>query len=273
MAQDEQTAVYDFLYRDPSRIASYYAQLFEGLLKGVETSGQGRKVRETTIKSDVKIAAGEYKRIHDAITSRKEILDPHDTIVIDLITKLLGRIALDPVTAPAGALVSVTGQLQFADGSAIKALTSLEEKNFAELIGAGKDKPHKEKMDDLKGAKNLHAFMRNLDLPSLFVLQHNGQEYMGTVKPDGLQEPIGSFYYRYGTGSAPDMTVLGIRENSIPLTLSSPTPLLASATQFAGLMRSLFLPADAIPITPIAIYRRVGTQKLQIVEDSVEPLP
>jgi hypothetical protein len=254
----EPTDVFDFLYRDASRIASYYAQLFSGLPKSSENLGQSKQATETTIKGSVSVAGAERKSIKDIVTSRKEVVDPHDTITIDMIAKLLGRAA----TGPAGnnSLVRAEGTLLLTDGSAIKAFSSLDEKRFVKLIL--KDQPpkdHKAKMQADDDAKNARDFMRGLDFPSMFLLRTAaGREYMGTLKPAGLEEPIGSFLARHGDGGLPGVTVVGIQEQSTPALISEAAALLSASAKFAGVLRKMFFPDNVTPVTPIAIYRRLS---------------
>ena len=49
-------ALYDFLYKDIGRIASYDAQVFGGRLTVVEQSSTDRNVQETTLRGTVAVA-------------------------------------------------------------------------------------------------------------------------------------------------------------------------------------------------------------------------
>ena len=42
------TPLYDFIYRDPTRVASYYAQLFKGRLTGIERTDTSKTATESS---------------------------------------------------------------------------------------------------------------------------------------------------------------------------------------------------------------------------------
>ncbi|MFN2456405.1 MAG: hypothetical protein ABR577_19595, partial [Pyrinomonadaceae bacterium] len=62
MESEEQTgALYDFLYRDSNRIASYYAQVFGGRLSSVEEIDTTRDIIDTTGHATVGVVGGDLK--------------------------------------------------------------------------------------------------------------------------------------------------------------------------------------------------------------------
>jgi len=54
-------ALYDFLYRDSGRIASYYAQVFNGRLSPLEQTATDRTSEDKGAKLDIHIASGDLK--------------------------------------------------------------------------------------------------------------------------------------------------------------------------------------------------------------------
>ena len=68
--------LYDFLYKDIGRIASYYAQVFRGQLMGVEESSSDRDVHETLLKGSVAVASGEFKSVGDIQSTTRRSIDP-----------------------------------------------------------------------------------------------------------------------------------------------------------------------------------------------------
>jgi hypothetical protein len=54
------------------------------------------------------------------------------------------------------------------------------------------------------------------------------------------------------------VTVLGIRERSEPFNIPATMPFATANAQFAQVLRNLVLSPDAIRLTPIAIYRKIG---------------
>ncbi len=257
MEPAERTDVFDFLYRDSSRIASYYAQLFGGLLKGVETSAQSRTATESNVRGGFALLSGDRKKIQDAVTARKEQLDPHDNVAVDMIAKLLGQRSAVPAgkDAPHGALVRVEGRLAFTDAATIKMMTDMDEDVFNGFVLDKSKKPHEAK----KQAKQIRALMKGVTIPSMFLLTtDSGDMYGGTVKEVGLEEPIGSFYYTHGGQALPAVTVLGIREQSQPFEIPASMALATANAMFVQVLRDMVLSPDATRLTPIAIYRKVG---------------
>ncbi len=257
MEPAERTDVFDFLYRDASRIASYYAQLFGGLLKGVETSAQSKTATESSVRGGFSLLSGDRKKIQDAVTARKEQLDPHDNVAVDMIANLLGQRSAIPAGSdvPHGALMRVEGRLAFTDAATIKMMADMDEDVFNGFVMNGSKKPHEAK----KQAKQIRALMKGLTIPSMFLLTTaDGGMCGGTIKEAGLEEPIGSFYYTHGGEALPNVTVLGIRERSQPFEVPATMPLATANAQFAQVLRNLVLSPDAVRLTPIAIYRKIG---------------
>jgi hypothetical protein len=67
--------LYDFLYKDIGRIASYYAQVFRGRLTVVEESSSDRDVHETLLKGNVAVASGEFKSVGDIQSATRRTID------------------------------------------------------------------------------------------------------------------------------------------------------------------------------------------------------
>src|SRR5262245_40164760 len=89
VAEEGQTAaLYDFLYRDSNRIASYYAQLFSGRLSSIEETDATRESQDKDIKGDAKIVSGGLKWVKEATTGAKRVFDPHDMVATDVLAEL-----------------------------------------------------------------------------------------------------------------------------------------------------------------------------------------
>ena len=78
--------LYDFLYRDASRLASYYAQLFGGRLNLTEESEGTQKASDYSTEGSVGVAKVGAKTTKTDNASLKKIVDPHDIIVLDVLT-------------------------------------------------------------------------------------------------------------------------------------------------------------------------------------------
>lgn len=68
MEQIEQLDVlYDFLYRDSNRIASYYAQIFHGHLSSMEKSTSERRNTDTSGKVDLHVISADKKITNETL--------------------------------------------------------------------------------------------------------------------------------------------------------------------------------------------------------------
>lgn len=105
-SEERMGALYDFLYRDSNRIASYYAQLFGGRLSSFEEIDTTRDTIDTTGHATVGVVGGDLKSSKENQVSNKNILDPHDVITADVLSSLRGqsRIQTDIESAPHGSL-------------------------------------------------------------------------------------------------------------------------------------------------------------------------
>jgi hypothetical protein len=115
-------ALYDFLYKDTGRIASYYAQVFRGRLTILEESSSDRSVQEILVKGTVAVAGGELKSIGDLQSATRRTIDPHDVITTDILASLVeqGFVANHVDEAPHGHLVLAQGTLVLIERSMVE---------------------------------------------------------------------------------------------------------------------------------------------------------
>ena len=71
-----------------------------------------------------------------------------------------------------------------------------------------------------------------------------------------MEEPIASYYFKYGALDLASVYVIGIKE--IPSgTFSLPnTQLIGTGQQAAQALSELLFPSDAIRVTPLALFRK-----------------
>jgi hypothetical protein len=84
-------ALYDFLYKDSARIASYYAQLFSGRLSSLEQSDSTKDSKDQAAGLNVAIVTGGVKASNESQTTTKRIIDPHDIITTDVLSHLISE--------------------------------------------------------------------------------------------------------------------------------------------------------------------------------------
>lgn len=107
MEQEGRMTAIRFFYKDMELAKSLYSQLFSGLLEQVEISNSDSVLASSGItacgSAEVKIPALAKGQIDTSITSKKdegvasekrELLSPHDTILLDLISRLQGSMQI-----------------------------------------------------------------------------------------------------------------------------------------------------------------------------------
>jgi hypothetical protein len=199
VGQDEQTgALYDFLYKDSGRVASYYAQIFGGRLASLERTDSDLERKSQTAGVNVHVAKGDVGTANEIQASTKSIIDPHDLVTTDVLSWIMqnGQVRDDVTDAPHGSLVKAYGTLVFVDKYMIEvALVGLEI--------AAEEKPEARTPEEKSRAKsfeNLKKILAKIVLPSAFVvLTETGIQIAGTVKESGMEEPISTYYFKHGT--------------------------------------------------------------------------
>lgn len=258
------TLLYDFLYRDPVRVASYYAQLFGGHLMAQENTSQKRTTTDKSGGLMAGIAKGDYRSSQEGTDGTKDTIAPHDTIVCDLLVRMAeqGRVG-EAATARPGSIVRATGTLSLVDGSGIRAamagvtamLSAQQPRvNREHRRAKGNNNPPPNESDIAPGI----AGLSQLTFPSLFLLQSSELMYYGTVKDVGLDEPVIAFLFKHGEQGLPGVTVLGVKEGSEPFPSFSDESLLGPSRSIMGTVSRMMIPPDGTAITPLVIYRTTG---------------
>lgn len=254
--EEQAVALYDFLYRDSSRLDSYYAQIFSGKLTQLEEQDSDKTIKEQDAKLNIAIAGGGVKGVTEIQSSAKRIIDPHDLITTDVLSHLMENalVHTDLKKAPHSSLVLANGTLIFADRYmlevGIKAI---------EIGGIIKRKP---KTDEEKaqaiGMRFLKEFFSKFEMPSAFLLQQNDRtQVAGTIKESGMEEPISTYYFKHGTAGLSNVYMIGIKEIPSPGFALSEMQLLGAAQGAAQTLSDLMFPPEAIRVTPIALFRKL----------------
>ncbi len=251
--EEPQAALYDFLYRDAGRLASYYAQLFSGRLTSLEETDTIRDSADKGGKLNLQVVAGDIKSTQENVQSQKRVIDPHDLITTDVLVGLLdrGSVANDVGAAAHGTLVMAEGTLTFVDSFMLEMAAS----SLDTVLPRPKTQ---EERNSQAGLKWLKAMLQKIEFPSAFILHtRDGQAVAGTVKNLGMEEPISTYYFRHGAGGLPGVFTVGIKEVSTETSELALPELLAGTAQAAQALRTLFFPAEAVMITPLALFRKL----------------
>lgn len=249
-------ALYDFLYKDSARFASYYAQLFSGRLSALEEVDSEKETKDQTAGLSVAITSGSVKTSNEFQTTTKRIIDPHDLITTDVLSHLVTnkRINEHIKTAPHHSLVLIKGVLTFVDKYMIEMAVAAWE--------ASANLPKHPKTPEQKALANTVKLMKEMftkfTIPSAFVLHcQDGVQAAGTIKELALEEPISTYYFKHGIGGLADVYLVGIKETPSSAITLPDTQLLGMVQQMAQALSELIFDPGAIRITPIAIFRKI----------------
>jgi hypothetical protein len=258
VGQEEQTdELFDFLYRDSGRITSLYAQIFGGHLSSLEETDSERRAKDRSGRLAVPVASGELKSTQETLVSSKRVFNPHDLIVTDVLASLNrnSRIRTSAAEAPHGALVREQGTLAFIDRHMLElACVAFE----ASLTVERKKRPRERDAQVIQTLEFLQTLLGKIALPSAFLLQTAaGVQIGGTIKDEGMQEPISTYYFKHGTAGLSDVFVVGIKEQPSLAFALPETALLGASQQAAQGLSDLLFPKEAIRVTPVALFRKI----------------
>ncbi|BDI28022.1 hypothetical protein CCAX7_000730 [Capsulimonas corticalis] len=256
--EEPAVALYDYLYKDSARISSYYAQLFSGRLSSLEETDTDSSGVDRGAKLDAHLVGGDIKHTSSRQKTSKRIVDPHDLITTEVLSYFTENdvIAESILEGTHGQLVITKGTLGFVDKSMIE-IGTITFKMSAETLMSKVNKTAADRAE-LEQMKVLIALLEKVQIPSAFQLNINGNFIVvGTIKDDGMQEPISSYYYKYGTSGLSDVYLIGIKEIPTPSLAMPSTPLLVASQGAAEALSTLLFHEDAIRVTPIAMFRRL----------------
>jgi hypothetical protein len=260
MEQDRiPVTLYDFLYRDSSRITSYYAQLFGGHLTALERTESEKDTQPKQTRLDAGFITHEEGIIRENLTGDKRVINPHDLITTDTLSHLQsnGLLQTDASTASHGSLIVSQGTLVLTDSS----MLGLASVFYDAAIREEQNKPRNQQ--DKAAIQNftlLKEMLNKIDLPSAFLLKTiDGQQIVGIIKEDGMEEPILSYYFKHGAAGLSDVYVIGIKEVAATNYTLAATDFLSGIQQMAQAASELLFPPDAIRVTPLALFRKVET--------------
>lgn len=250
MEQEEpQAALYDFLYRDSSRIASYYAQLFSGRLTSLEEQDTTKDLVERRGGLSIQVASGDLKSGQEDTIAQKRIIDPHDVITTDVLSQLIAtnRVSNDVVSSTHGSLFMALGTLVFCDKFMLEMA--------AASIGLIKPKTAEER-NAVQGLKWIKEVLSRVEFPSAYLLRTTAGEIIaGTIKDGGMEEPISTYYFRHGTEGLPDVYMIGIKEVPTASFQLPDSAFFGATQQAAQFLSTMLLPEGSIRATPLTFFR------------------
>jgi hypothetical protein len=248
--EGQPATLYDFLYKDAARLASYYAQMFGGRLTTQESVDLTRATATSSGKLGfLPVVSGERGTSSETSTSSKRVIDPHDLIAVDVLASLMndGRVQQDPQSAAHNSLVLAFGTVIFIDRHMLQMATATMS------AAAGQLAP--------EFAAAIHlvtTVLGSIVLPSAFLMETGkGFRVVGTIKEGGMEEPISSYYFKHGTAGLSDVYVIGVKEVASTAPNIPSAALFTAAQQASQALSDMLFPQDAIRITPLALFRKL----------------
>lgn len=255
-SEEQAVALYDFLYRDSNRIVSYYAQIFGGRITSQEETNLRRQSKDTSIKGDLKIVSTDAKSSRENQVISKQIVDPHDVLTSDVLTHLVRNrdINKDIENAPHGALVLVQGTVGFLEHSMTEmAIVTIKSIVLPQMKRAAKNAEGKAGVEATELAVKL---LEKVRVPSAFTFKTtSGIQVVGTIKDEGMEEPIVTYYFKHGTGGLAEVYLIGIKETSTSAEVLPHTDFIGMGLSAAQGLTDFLFPPDSIRVTPIALFR------------------
>lgn len=247
--------LYDFLYKDTERIASYYAQLFQGRVVSQETTNANKASRDQALKGTIGVFGGDFKFNKETMESLKEILDPHDRATVEVLSYFADYDYLhrNLQEAPHGGLILARGSINLVDTSIASIVSS-----FADYMLRSEKSKANNKRDQAAIAnwEMVKSVMPSIKLPSSFLLQsETGDLIAGTLKDSGMQEPIISYNFRHGLAGLKEIYLIGILEKVVPVEETEMVNMIAMAGTMANALSAMMFSPDAFRVTPIALFR------------------
>jgi hypothetical protein len=258
MEQDARTDVlYDFLYRDSSRITSYYAQIFGGLQRSFEQTELERNTKDRGGKLDLQVAGVDLRSVKENLRSETSTFDPHDIITTDVLSQLRtdGRFNTDVENAPHGSLFISQGTLLLIDRSMLDLAVAVLKSQAEESTRVARTPAQK---TAARSEKQVAQLMASIDLPSGFLLRTpQGVNIVGTLKESGMDEPISTYYFKHGTAGLAEVFIAGIKEVPSPSIALPNEQMIGAGQTAAGALKIVMFPPDSITVTPIALFREI----------------
>jgi hypothetical protein len=254
--------LFDFIYLDRPRVASYFAQLFDdGVLTQTKKISQQSETDSNRLKAGL---AGTGVESCETGTLTKSMERQYDTawsIPINVINRLdeLNFIYRDIKATPIGQIALVKGKLRLVDIRMLKDMwkTIMQlalHQNSAKNKAATKNRKENEAMADLL-AKLPHALQMSLFFDGIEIWSTLNPEHM-TVNPDDLA-------FKHGANVAGEWMILGVIDAHPDDEISDDMPsssrdLENGMFQVLNAIREFFgRSQSAYGATPIAIFRSV----------------
>ncbi len=202
----------NFLYKDVNLAKSFYAQIYTAVVCEFhrEESSKSSSASEKSLTVGPRFLRRQGGKIvtEEGHLSSREVLDPHDTLFLDLLSFLRPHIKDEISTASHGDLIKATGSLFLIS----KELWHLGAEAFISIL-SNQYKDFGITKREAKMTKEI--FKKFLAVPqfsSRFFLVTSQGRLWGYLDESFLCEPLDSLIFKYANKSIPNVTLVGIKE-------------------------------------------------------------
>jgi hypothetical protein len=266
-AAEQTEELYDFLYRDHNRLNLYYSQIFQGKLISIEETDNSQEGTDTEAKLDTKLFGYKKTNKNSDFNQTKKTIDPIDMNAQDVLSHLSqNRIREDYQDAPFGSLVLVKGKLSFFDKNLLSVaaegykLFNENQSTKPNLASAAKHNKHKQnpqRSEEELGMQLIEKMIADGFIqPVFFIETEDGDSITGTIKEQGLEEPVSSYYIKFGGKGLSAVYCVGIKEETGTNEIIQ-SEMVTGMQHFTNLLSTLLVGDNAIRITPIALFRKI----------------
>jgi len=249
-ASGEQMVVYDFIYTNTTKIHSFYAQIFHGLL-----TSSSKTVKTST--GDEKAKGVGYSKTHASSKSSSVeseqltmTVDPNEIITIDTLSTLAEN-AKDIHTASNGDIVKIKADMFLMD----KPIFDLMMPNIAHFMML--NAPKSEHKEIKKIATLLKKMFESIRFDPIVFASMEESVAVGNIKEEYLSESITSFHLKHGKSGLSEVYMIGIKEEGAVSINHSDEGLINGAMEFSDIVKNMIIPDGAYTFTPLAIYREI----------------
>ncbi|HYF04439.1 MAG TPA: hypothetical protein VEC36_13735, partial [Patescibacteria group bacterium] len=170
----------------------------------------------------------------------------------------------DYTNAPHNSFVLVSGSLFFMDkemyvgGMAFKLIEkTIRNTNIKQMT----TKQQAEHNNQLLGLEMYQHLSENMKFQTLFILQNEKHTIIGNIKEDGLSDPTSTFHVKHGLKALSNIHVIGIKEPDANEIKFPEQSMFGVGALQAGVMKHFTDFPNSIPLTPLAIFRKLLPQE------------
>lgn len=262
-SEEPRAILYDFFFIDQERVRSLYAQLFSGLLAGVDmlTGEQHKHVWQMRAGSN-NLAALISQRESAEDVGKTEHISPHDLMLHDVLAALRERdmICRVPASASPGSLLLLHGTLGLLDFKLLEGAVKLLP-DMARLNDNAGQRGKTRKKADFAFAGALKKIVEVIPWGMTMVLQTAEVTAWGAINRALLRADPGHMVLQSGPVLPGEWYLLAVVDAPVSPTSNTikglPELHQGLLSGLAGMRAAVGMPEGFIGVTPLLIFRKI----------------